>query len=210
MITSKLPYTSPSQAAPGFVSVLTVLSLGVGLLIIMMMMYQDTIQTQNNQKNNLLRNDYQQREEAFLSALTNIVPNRAMRGMMDGSGGQAKLDWTSIFDDALTQSNSEKAITATEATALGFSSHRSANTADAQLTPASIINSVFEADGLISSGTNSLASSSRSYPPPLSCDDTLKSDDQTYPVISHRKLDGVTNTLYGKTDAPKLHFAYPC
>ena len=29
-------------------------------------------------KNNLLKNDYQQREDAFLRALTNIIPNKAI------------------------------------------------------------------------------------------------------------------------------------
>jgi hypothetical protein len=207
MITFKSAYAPPSQAAPGFVSVLTVLSLGIALMIIMIMMYKETIQTQNNQKYDLLRNDYQQREEAFFTALTNIVPNKAMRGMMDGASAETDLDWTSIFDDALTQSNSHKAISATEGTALGLSSHRSGNTADATLTPSSIIQSVFQSGGLISSGTNSVGSSSRSYPPLLSCDATLKSDDQTYPIISQGKSDGV-NALYGKIPAPKLNFSY--
>lgn len=205
MITLKSPYARTFQAAPGFVSILTVLSMGLGLLIIMM--YQETIQTQENQKNDLLRNDYQQREKAFLSALTNIVPNKAMRCMMDGSATETDLDWNTIFTEALTQSNAHQAITPTEATALGLSSHRSANTADTTLTPDSIIKSVFQHGGLISSGTNSVDSSLFDYPPLLSCDTLLESDDQTYPTISRGKSDG-TNLLYGEIPAPKLHFAY--
>jgi len=212
MITSKLPYASPSQVAPGFVSVLTVLSLGVGLLIIMMMMYQDTIQSQNDQKNNLLRNDYQQREEAFLSALTNIVPNRAMLCMMDQASGETNLDWNMIFTDALTQSNSHQAISDDDKTALGLTTITGiGNTADLNsgttFTPASIIKSVFQTGALVSSGTNSVGSSSLDYPPLLSCDTTLNSDDQTYPVISHGKTDGF-NELWGVIPAPKLQFTY--
>ncbi|NWK54424.1 hypothetical protein HW115_02295 [Verrucomicrobiaceae bacterium N1E253] len=171
------------------------------------MIYKDTLQTQSDQKNLLLRNDYEQRESAFLSALTNIIPNKAMRGMMEGADAESDLEWESIFNEALTQANAHQAVNSAEATALGLSSMRSANTANTTLDPSSIIHSIFEDGGLISSGTNSVGTSTYNYPPLLGCDSSLKADDESAPIISHLKSDG-TGNAYSKIPAPALQFNY--
>ena len=73
------------HAAPGFASLLTVISVGVGLLIVLISMYENTVESQAVQSRNMLNSDYKQREEAFLRALVTIIPNKAMLCMQDDS-----------------------------------------------------------------------------------------------------------------------------
>lgn len=194
-------------ASPGFASLLTVIGTGMALMIILLMMYKDTIESQKEQKNNLLRNDYQQREQAFLTALTNIIPNKAMRGMMDNATDQTDLGWNSIFQEALIQANAHQALSASESAALGFTGAISANTANTTLSPDNVIKPVFETEGYISSGTKSVVSSSIVYPPLLDCSSELKADDRSFPVISHNKSNG-TDHPYGIIPAPAVNFSY--
>lgn len=204
MITFASPIAKQRHQQAGFVSVLTVVSVGMGLLVMMLMMYRNTLQSQDEQKHHLLRNDYQQREDAFLTALTNIIPNKAMRGMMDNTASDTSLSWESIFEEALTQANAHQAIDPAKAATLGLDSYRGANTANNTLLPADILKAVFEETGLISSGTNS---SNLSYPDFLSCSSTLHSDSSSSPIVSHLKTysDGSDFTLEA---APRLNFNY--
>lgn len=191
MLTQKKSSQQATRALPGFVSILTVLSLGIALLIMMLIMYQDTLKSQDAQKNNLLRNDYQQREDAFLRALTNIVPNKAMEGMMAGaSSNTSDLNWTQIFKDALAQSNAQTAVDSTTKSTLGLSSMRAINTADTQQDLTTIINTAFKA-----SASDAIISA------------TNVSSSAPYPVITHANP-GVTNTDYAITTAPTLNFTY--
>ena len=175
------------QSKQGFASVLLVLSVGLALLVILLMTYRNTIQSQKEQSNLLLRNDYLQREDAFLSALTNIIPNRAMRGMMDNIdsdlGGKEKFEWEQIFTDALDHANVHQGMKKNMATAILPVSSRSANTAGT-------------ADSLakftVSNKTFTMPSASA-------------------PIISHTGLDNNDfnlNTAYGKINAPKINFKY--
>lgn len=186
---------------------LTVLSISMALMMMLLMMYEDTAQSQSEQKHHMLRHDYHQREGAFLSALTNIIPNKAMRCMMEGANADTDLDWTSIFSEAMVQANAEQALNGTEAAALGVDTMRTTNTANTTLDIANVVKSVFSADGLISSGTNSTGSSSLTYPSVLECSSTIEEDDENYPIISHLKSNG-TSHQFGKIPSPSLHFSY--
>ena len=107
--------------SPGFASLLTVVSVGIGLLLILISMYENTLDAQAVQKNSMLKNDYQQREDAFLRALTNIIPNKAMMCMQDNSQNwdiRETLRWNQIIDEALTMSNSRQALDPDIASAL--------------------------------------------------------------------------------------------
>ena len=114
MITSQIHISKKACIAPGFASLLTVISTGLALMIMLMMMYQDTLQTQSVQKRNMLSSDYQQREDAFLRALIDIVPNQAMRSMTEGSltdnSTRKQLLWNKALSDALKRANAEQAL----------------------------------------------------------------------------------------------------
>ena len=201
---------------------LTVTSVGVGLLLILIAMYENTVESQSVQSNNMLRTDYQQREDAFLRAMTNIIPNRAMRGMQDDSwpwSSRQNLRWHQIIDDAIAQSNAEIAVDANVASSLGLSSMRSGNVANTNLDYWTIIKPGFSENywQTISSGTNRPAS--RNYPPPLECSSWLEERDSRYPIVTHQKAYGSSATgwvhedvtkypQYNKVLAPSLHFNY--
>jgi hypothetical protein len=118
----------------GFASLLVVMSVGMGLLLILVSMYKGTIESQAVEKKFILKNDYQQREEAFLRALTTIIPNKAMICMQDNSADSSEnLNWESIMQEALTLSNSHTAVSSTVSDNLGLEGMRSANFTNSQL-----------------------------------------------------------------------------
>ncbi|MGB1874216.1 MAG: hypothetical protein ACPH5P_02210 [Akkermansiaceae bacterium] len=200
-----------------------VTSVGIALLILLISMYENTVQAHAVQKNSLLKNDYQQREDAFLRALTNIIPNRAILCMQDNSMDasiQESLKWQSIINEALVLSNSRQALSADVASLLGVANARSGNNTDSNLEQNTIINALnaeAAASGAITSGTNLSATSE--YPPPLECSATAHLDDTLYPIISLEKKYGSSAEgwvqapvsdfpLYNLIDAPELHFNY--
>jgi len=195
MITQKHAFDRTTRSLPGFASILVVLSVGLALMIMLVYMYRDTIQCQDIQKNNLLRNDYQQREDAFLRALTNIIPNKAMQGMMEGADKDTdNLNWEKIFTDALEQSNVSTIINSIEdadKSALGLDNNmRFVNTANTQKTPIQIINSVFRE----SAGAPIII-------------ETNVSSDSPFPVITHT-TPNVTTPDFSVITPPTLNFNY--
>ena len=183
-------------------------------------MYRNTVDAHAIQKNNLLKNDYQQREDAFLRALTNIIPNKAILCMKPDSDNDESLQWKSIIEDALVMSNSRQALAPEVADSLGFTNIRSGNNTDSNLEFGAIISALaagtIDPDA-ITSGTNQLATSD--YPPPLECSASDQTTDSLYPIVSLNKKYGLSASgwvkasvsdfpLYNLIDAPELHFNY--
>jgi len=207
----------------GFASVMTVISVGIGLLLILISMYNNTVESQNTQKDHSLRADYQQREEAFLRAMTNIIPNKAMLCMQKDSNNwntRKHLDWSSLYSEAMLLSNANAPLNTTKSTALGLPSARNANNANSSFTYPSVIKNL---DGNLwywqeaTSGTNRTATSE--YPPPLTCPNWHKLLDGRYPIVSLTKTYGSSATgwvggdvdkypLFNIVDSPSLHFSY--
>ena len=202
MITQKHPVSHAAPALPGFASILTVISIGLSLMIMLMVMYSDTLQSQNEQKNNLLRNDYHQREDAFLRALTNIIPNKTMQGMMDGADSDVdNLNWEQIFSEALEQSNATTTIEDSDKAALGLSaSMRFVNTADTQQSTSDIINTVFRGNSV------DLDPDDDDYNDSIITGSNVSSD-SPFPVMTHTSP-GITTDDFSKIDTPKLNFKY--
>lgn len=209
--------------APGFASLLTVTSVGIALLIILVSMYENTIVAHDIQKNSLLKNDYQQREEAFLRALTNIIPNRAIQCMQDNSMNlpdAEDLQWKCIINDALELSNARQALPPEMSVSLGVSDYRSGNNTDSYLDQGAIISALTGTTSnpdAITSGTNLAASTS--YPPPLNCSSTEQVTDTMYPLVSLNKIYGIDAEgwvqasvddfpQYNLITAPEMHFNY--
>ena len=221
--TTRIARLQALKRAPGFASLLTVTSVGLALLIILVSMYENTIVAHDVQKNSLLKNDYQQREDAFLRALINIIPNRAIICMQDDSMNSPvteTLQWKGIINDALELSNSRKALSPDLAATLAVNDYRSGNNTDSYLEQSATISAL---DGTtsnpdaITSGTNLAASSD--YPPPLNCSPTEQVTDTIYPVVSFNKKYGADAEgwvqasvedfpFYNLIDAPEMHFNY--
>ena len=214
------PANRTHKSSPGFASLLVVTSIGIALLIMLISMYRNTVDAHAVQKNNLLKNDYQQREDAFLRALTNIIPNRAILCMQDDSKNKESLQWKNIIEDALVMSNSRQALAPGVALSLGISNVRSGNNSDSNLELGAIISALAggtTAPDAITSGTN--ISASTDFPPPLECSSSEKIDDSLYPIVSLDKKYGPSASgwvqasvsdfpLYNLIDAPELHFNY--
>ena len=214
------PANRTHKSSPGFASLLVVTSVGIALLILLISMHKNTADAHDVQKNNLLKNDYQQREDAFLRALTNIIPNRAILCMRPDSMDKESLQWKSIIEEALVMSNSRQALPSEVAESLGFTNVRSGNNTDSNLELGAIISAL--AGGTtnpdaITSGTNQLATSD--YPPPLECSASDQTTDSLYPIVSFDKKYGPSASgwvqasvsdfpLYNLIEAPELHFNY--
>jgi len=204
-INSERPIPRP---APGFASLLVVISTGLALMAMLMIMYNDTTQSQETQKNNLLANDYQQREDAVLRALTNIVPNKAILCMKDGSRKKDSnnLIWKTIFDDSFKQANaniSTKIIDPTDSAGkktisilptLGINTTKTRNANTANATKHDIIalaSSVFEPKKYyVSEGSDRhFKSTTAAYPPPIKFKPSKNLRANTnWPVISAVKV----------------------
>lgn len=135
--------TQRLHACPGFASMLTVISVGVALLLILIAMYDNTVESQAVQKNNMLKNDYQQREEAFLRAMTSIIPSKAMLCMQDESQNVAStLTWKQVMTEALAIANAHTSVDANVSASLGISTMRNANTANSSMTLTHVVNAL--------------------------------------------------------------------
>ena len=217
------PDPLPRNHRPGFASILVVVSVGIALLVLLISLYENTAQAHAVQKNSLLKNDYQQREDAFLRALTNIIPNRAILCMKDDSmdvSVEESLQWKSIIDEALVMSNSRQALAPDVASALGIVNTRSGNNTDSNLDYSTIISALTGGatnPDAITSGTN--LSASADYPPPLECSISDQTTDSLYPVVSFNKKYGASASgwvqasvddfpFYNLISAPELHFNY--
>lgn len=136
-----LTHSRTIPTKPGYASLLVVISVGTGLLILLTTMYRDTVETQAVEKNTMMKGDYQQREDAFLRALTTVIPNKAMLCMQDDSQNASDdLTWETIIDEALEISNSRRAVDDDTASALGIASMRSSNPTDSQLVARNVVN----------------------------------------------------------------------
>ncbi|MBK1830368.1 hypothetical protein JIN77_06505 [Verrucomicrobiaceae bacterium R5-34] len=217
------PPRRPCAPQPGFASLLTVISVGIGLLLILISMYRDTVESQNTQKDHALRADYQQREEAFLRALTNIIPNKAMLCMQNDSRNwstRKNLDWSTIFDEAMVLSNANAPLDSSKSDDLGLPSARNANIANSTFSYSATIKNLDGESSTweeVTTGTNVSASSE--YPPPLTCSNRNNRWDGRYPLVSHKKTYGDSATgwvgadvddypQYNLVDSPAHHFNY--
>lgn len=213
----------PRNHRQGFASILVVVSVGIALLILLISLYENTAQAHAVQKNSLLKNDYQQREDAFLRALTNIIPNRAILCMQNNSmdtSVEESLQWKNIINEALIMSNSRQALAPDVASSLGIINTRSGNNTDSNLDYNTIISALTGGatnPDAITSGTN--ISASTDYPPPLECSVSDQTTDSLYPVVSFNKKYGASATgwvqasvddfpYYNLINAPELHFNY--
>jgi hypothetical protein len=232
---SRIPFHSGSR---GYVSYLMVLSVGSMLTIMTLSAYKYAGASQTVQKETQLRVDYQEKEDAILRGIVNIVPNRAMRAMQSGSNTSGvlrdSLRWKNIFSDALDQAGARSSITADLATTVGGAKAIIANSGDVTILSEDIkdangnvikaanIEQVFDAidpdTGLVSAGIG--RSLGAGYPAPLeTVNSNVTSRDPVYPIISTTKAYGnlaqsslplsvSTYPLYNKIPYPEIRFGY--
>lgn len=109
----------------------------VSLLMVALMAYtlMRSIRSFDSQARAQVKQDYSQKEDAILSALIHIVPNKAMGAMRQGSASNpTAYNWNTIFSEALAMANAEQAITPQMLNSLNLGTAISANTGDTQFT----------------------------------------------------------------------------
>jgi len=232
---SRVPFHSRSR---GYISYLTVLSVGSLLTLLTISAYKYAGASQTIQKETQLRVDYMEKEDAILRGIVNIVPNRAMRAMQSGSNTSGalrdSLRWKNIFSDALDQAGARSSITADLATTVGGSKAIVANSGDitiltedvkdanGNVIKAANIEQVFDAidpeTGLVSPGIG--RSLGTGFPAPLeTVNSNVTSRDPVYPIISTTKVYGnlaqsslplsvSSYPLYNKIPYPQIRFGY--
>lgn len=132
---------SPLQRAAnrsGFATIAVVSA--VSLLIISMLAYTmiGSMRTFDVQARSQVKQDYGQKEDAVLSALIHIVPNKAIGAMQRYSANNPDtFTWDTIFNEAIAIANAEESISPTLINSLNLGNAISANTGDTRFETAS-------------------------------------------------------------------------
>lgn len=195
----------------GYASLLLTLSLALTLMAFALTAFRETRVAHRTQSTNQVRLDYNQKERAFLRSLLQIVPNAAMRCMMDNSVSNAsELSWEAIFQQAIDQASLDSALDPTSLGDLGISvTALSANTGDAVYTPSGLITAP---DGsgnfLIPSTTTTTLPSGLILPDRLTWNGSGSSRDLLYPIVSFNKTLPGTSGQFTELPYPKISFGY--
>ena len=130
MKTSSKPNTRKEQGY-GTMAMVSAIS----LVIVSTMAYSlvGNIRSMTTQARAQVKQDYSQREDAILTALIHIVPNKAIGAMQQGSANTTSAyTWDAIFSQALAMANAEQAISPQLVNSLNLGTAISANSGNTQ------------------------------------------------------------------------------
>ena len=105
----------------------------VSLLIISMLAFNiiGNLRSIDSQASAQVKQDYSQKEDALLTALIHIVPNKAIGAMQQYSANTPdKFTWDTIFEEAMSLANAEQAISPALLNSLDLGAAISANSGD--------------------------------------------------------------------------------
>jgi len=171
----------------GYINFLVVLNIGVVCIALLFYQFRAALQSQEIQREILVRVDNDQREEAILRALLSIVPNKAMETMYSGSVSNANsLTWETIFLEAMEKGNAFEADADDIISLLPHDGLLQSNPSDVgTLDVGEIVRAIAGESGIVSGGVN--RSLGQSYPPYLQWSGSESSSDALYPVITFEK-----------------------
>ncbi|MCB1085576.1 MAG: hypothetical protein KDM63_00900 [Verrucomicrobiae bacterium] len=223
--------TTPNsrRKSHGFIANAFVLSIAMVLVYGLAFAFRQHIRSLDNQSKTQIKIDYAQKEDAVLRALLQIVPNKAIGAMKEGSNlAPQDYSWETIFNEAAGMANAETAIDANMmgSVGAGLTNVVSGNTGDGSLgAVSSLVSPVVGSGALVNPGdtreTSLLLSSSfgGKLPAPLTGTGTVYSRDRDYPIISDLKVHSSSWTngihlsadsypLYNLIDYPNIRFGY--
>ncbi|MGJ8676837.1 MAG: hypothetical protein ACSHX0_04925 [Akkermansiaceae bacterium] len=216
----------------GFASILTVLSIGAFLMIILVSMYKTTVESQLTVKNNSLRGDYQQREEAFLRAMVANTPNVAIKCMKDNSLSDPTLTgWQYIIENSIIHSNAQTAVNENNVMLTDLNliaaNTRKGNVGDTGIDTTTGLQKTLTWNTVVTPnlGAGSVSpgvqfAGSVDYPAPLTAtQDAIRDIDRNFPLITHKKsyathadqwvgASVVAYPQYNLVPTPSSHFNY--
>lgn len=205
----------------GYVSLLIVFSVSILMLTLMVFAYKRAVNAQAVLADIQTQTDYREKEETILKSIVAIVPNRAIQAMQSGSDSSADrrdlVSFTSIFREALDQSNARTSVSDELLEEIGESNLIRGNSGDSNLTETSRIFGPLTGYGnTVTAGVN--RTFGEGMPPALNFDGTL-ADDDIYPIITDFKTYGshasgkvglATDTWkdYNLIPYPQIDFGY--
>ena len=176
----------------------------VAMILISMMTYSlvGNLTSLESQVGAQIKQDYSQKEDALLSALLHVVPNKAIGAMKKGSAANAgNYTWEKIFEEAINLANAEQAADPIVVSSLSLGDAITANTGDTNFE--SMNDFVGAAESLTwDNSTGNLVNGGNWYeyrmlinddlkdgiPAPLRCDYDYYLLDKEYPLITFEKL----------------------
>lgn len=129
----KTRFLPPIRRSKGYTTMAVVSS--ISLLILAMMGYTivGNIRSFDAQARAQVKQDYSQKEDAILTALIHIVPNKAIGAMRQGSANNpSAYTWDTIFSEALAIANAQQSVDPSLLNSLNLGTTVSANTGDTQ------------------------------------------------------------------------------
>lgn len=191
------PCTRAAQR--GYATVVVVSSMSLVILGMLGYTLLGSLRTFDSSSRAQVKQDYSQKENAILNSLVQIVPNKAIGAMRQGSASNASaFTWETIFREAIASANAEQSVSSQMVNALGLSNAIVANPGDTQFgsmtqlvkapvgTPSGGINFV---NGGNSLETMMLADAriGPRVPAALAVSNENYLLDKLYPIISHLK-----------------------
>lgn len=217
----KISGISP-QRSRGYTAIPVVAAISVVMLTSVTYIYRMSSWSHDNQAKSQVKVDYSQKEEALLNALVNVLPNKAIGAMREGSASAPALyTWESVFSQSLQLADAGSVSVALE----GASGAISGNTGNAQYRSMDQLISPLAGSGLVNPGAveeQSLMLDSRYLdllPAPLSSNTDINLQDRVGPLITTEKhyvassakglrLNADTYPLYNVIPYPNIQFGY--
>ncbi len=207
--------------ARGYVSLLLVFTVSILMLTLMVFAYKRAVNAQAVLADIQTQTDYREKEETVLRSIVAIVPNRAIQAMQSGSDSSADrrdlVSFTSIFREALDQSNARTSVSDELLEQIGQDGLIRGNSGDSSLSDTTkIFKPLLGFSNTVTAGVNH--NFGAKLPPALNFDGAL-TDDEIYPIITNFKtygsyasgkvgLDTSTWKDYNLVPYPQIDFGY--
>ncbi len=176
----------------GYVSYVTVLSLGIVMLLLLINTYKTSMRSHETQRDVTLRVDYETKEEAVLRAIVPITANRAMMCMQDQSNegnNSYELRWQRIFRAAIDEANGSGSVDKNVLREFGLEDALVGNPGDARIYSSQTFWAFDVRNRYAMPGINQ--DFGIGFPPPLeSVTSQVNDRDHTWPIISSKKYYG--------------------
>lgn len=131
----KAPRSRNSLRHGGYATILIVSSMALLMLAMLGYSIISSLRTYDAGSRSQVKQDFSQKENAILSSLIQIVPNKAIGAMKQGSANNSNnFTWERIFDEALAVANAEQSVGAELINSLSLGNAISANPGDTEYT----------------------------------------------------------------------------
>lgn len=117
----------------GYATLSVVATISLTILSMLSFLLVGNIRSFDAQSRAQVKQDYSQKEDAILSSLLHIVPNKAIGAMQENSADSpSQFSWETIFSEAVNMANAEQAVAPELLASLDLSEAISSNTGDTQ------------------------------------------------------------------------------